>query len=325
MTTQFRVLLTDRAWPDCEVEREILQSVGATIIEAPATDEATLIELAADADAIATCWAQVTRPVIQAAKKCKVVSRLGIGLDNIAVETASELGIPVTYVPDYCVEEVSDHALAFILASARNIGFFHHQTKQGSYNLQAARPMRRLKGMQVGLVGLGRISSMLFTKARALGFEVVAHTPSGNDHGTGCPMVSFPELLESSDFISIHAPLTDETRHLFGLPEFERMKSTAYLVNTSRGGLIDHAALWSALQDNQLAGAALDVFDPEPPDLSEPLFQDERVLITPHAGFVSVESLHDLRRRTAKQIADVLTGQIPEHVVNPHVYENRSN
>lgn len=315
-----RVLLTDRAWPDTLIEREILVAAGAELAEAPATDEATLVALAADADAIATTWARVTDKVVRSARRARVICRVGIGLDNIAVATATELAIPVTNIPDYCTAEVADHALALILACARNVAFFHLRTKRREYSLQAAPPIPRLAGKRLGLVGLGRIGRNLAGKARALGLEVIAHTASGNDHGTGCAMLPLETLLAESDFVSLHVPLVPATKHLLSLRQFETMKRRAYLINTARGGLVDHAALWTALQRNMIAGAALDVFDPEPPDLASPLMQDERVIVTPHAAFVSVESLIELRTRVARQIADVLSGRRPECVVNPEVY-----
>jgi len=321
MADHYRVLVTDRAWPDCGLERDILDEVGGEVIEASSQDEPTLIELVRDVDAIATCWAQVTSAVIRAAPRCRVVARFGIGLDNISVETATELKIPVTYVPDYCVQEVSDHALALLLACARKVAFFNHRARRGLYELQIGPPLRRLAGQVLGLVGLGRIAQALYPKACALGLDVVAFTPSGNDYGTGCRMISFDNLLEQSDFISLHAPLSEQTRHMFGARQFQRMKPSAYLINTSRGPLIDQLELRAALDKSELAGAALDVFDPEPPDLSQPLFQDERVLITPHAGFLSQESLVELRSRTFRQIVQVFQGLQPEHVVNPSVYE----
>ena len=317
---RYRVLLTDRAWPDTTIEREILEPAGAELVEATDTDEATLCRLVADAHAIAANWAPLTEAVVRAARQCRVICRTGIGLDNIAVATATELKIPVTNVPDYCVGEVTDHALALLLACARNIAFFHGRTKQGEYRPQGARLMPRLAGKRLGLVGLGHIGRNLAGKAQGLGIEVIAHTLSGNDYGRGCRMVSLDELLAESDFVSLHAPLTAATRQLLALPQFEKMKRSAYLINTARGGLIDHADLWTALERNLIAGAALDVFDPEPPDLSSPLMQDERVIVTPHAAFVSHESLIELRSRVARQIVEVLAGRRPECVVNPEVY-----
>ena len=308
--------MTDRAWPDAEIERSILGEVDAELIEAPATDEATLIQLAGDVDAIATTWAKVTDKVIRACPRCKVVARLGIGLDNIAVATATELEIPVTNCPDYCVSEVSDHALGLILACARRIGFFHLRTKAGEYKLGAATTMRRLSTQQVGLIGLGHTARELLPKLRALGMSVVANTPSGSDHGTGCQMVSLTELLKTSDYVSLHAPLTPDSHHLINRERLELMKPAAYLINTSRGGLIDAAALWAAIRSGNIAGAALDVFEPEPPNLSDPLYQDERVIVTPHAAFISAESLADLRKQAMNQVVQALRGDWPNNVVN---------
>ena len=316
MTIRFRVLMTDRAWPDTEIESAILRDADAELIEAPSTDEATLIRLAGDVDAIATNWAKVTGEVIRRSPKCRIVARLGIGIDNIDVATATELGIPVTNCPDYCVSEVSDHALGLLLACARRIGFFHWRTKQGEYNLGAATTMRRLSEQTVGLIGLGHIARELVPKLRALGMTILAYTPSGSDHGTGCTMVSLPELLGQSDFISLHAPHAPETHHLINADRLKLMKPTAYLINTSRGGLIDPAALWIALQENRVAGAALDVFEPEPPDLSVPLYRDERVIVTPHAAFVSAESLNALRKQAISQVAQALRGERPNNIVN---------
>lgn len=311
-----RVLITDRPWGNSDVEREVLRPLGAEVIEAPNGDEATLADLARDVDAIATCWAKVSERVIAAATRCRIICRMGIGLDNIAIAAATARGIPVTNVPDYCVEEVTDHALALLLAFARNVGFFHLRSKQGEYNLGAAPRMRRLSGQTLGLFGLGRIGRRVAEKVRGLGLAVIAHTSSGSDHGAGCPMVSFEELLARSDFVSIHAPLTPSTRHVFDAAALARMRPTSVLINTSRGPLIDPDALEASLRENRIGGAGLDVFEPEPPDLSRPLYRDERVIVTPHAAFVSEESLLELRTRVARQILARLSGALPENVVN---------
>jgi len=322
VSAKFRVLITDRAWPDCEVERKELALVDAEVIEAsPGADEQTLINFATGVDAIATCWAPVTKAVIAAAPNCKTIARLGIGLDNIDVKHATSLKIPVTNVPDYCIPEVADHTIALMLARLRNVAFFHHQTKQGIYNLAAAPLPRRLSALTMGVFGFGLTGRAVAQRAGALGMQVIATNSSGNDYGTGTPMVSFPDLLQQSDVISIHAPLTDATQHQFDAPAFAQMKPTAFLINTSRGALIDFSALKSAIQNNGIAGAALDVFDPEPPDLTDPFFKDERIIVTPHAAFISKESLDDLRQQAARQIAEILAGKKTTNVVNPSVYE----
>jgi D-3-phosphoglycerate dehydrogenase len=311
-----RVLITDRPWGNSDLERAILGPAGCEVLEAPDGEERTLMSLAADVDAIATCWAAVTDKVIDAAHHCRIVARLGIGLDNIDIPAATARGMIVTNVPDYCVEEVADHALGLLLACARHIAFFHLRTKRGEYNLRAGADMHRLSAQTLGLIGMGRIARNLAPKARALGLTVIAHSRSGKSSGTGCVMVSLNELLSRSDFISLHVPLTNDTQHLIDEAALALMKPTACLINTSRGGLVDHAALGNALQHGRLGGAALDVFDPEPPALAQPLFQDERVIVTPHTAFVSAESVRELRERVARQILDVLEGRRPEHVVN---------
>ncbi|MCH9652449.1 MAG: C-terminal binding protein [Planctomycetes bacterium] len=322
MSAKFRVLITDRAWPDCEVEQKELALVDAEVIEAPpGADEQTLIQFATGVDAIATCWAPVTKAVIAAAPDCKTVARLGIGLDNIDVEYATSLKIPVTNVPDYCIPEVADHTIALMLARLRNVAFFHLQTKQGIYELASAPLPRRLSALTMGVFGFGLTGQAVAQRARAFGMNVIATNTSGNDYGTGTTMVPFHELIQQSDVISIHAPLTDATLHQFDTNAFSQMKPTAFLINTSRGALIDFAALKTAIENNTIAGAALDVFDPEPPDLNDPFFKDERVILTPHAAFISKESLDELRQQAAHQIAEILVGKQTTNVVNPAVFE----
>jgi len=318
---RFNVLLTDYAWPDTEIERRILEENDARLIVAEATDADSLARLAGEhaVDAIMTNWAQVPAEVIAASKKCRIVSRLGIGLDNIDVAHCTAEKIPVTNVPDYCVIEVAEHALASLLAMARKIAFYHRETKQGRYDLQAGPKMRRLEGQTLGIVGLGNIGRRLAVKAQALDMNVLGTSRSGKNVPAGVEVVELNALLERSDYVSLHVPLVDETKHLIGEAELERMKPTAYLINTARGGVVDHAALAKALEEGQIAGAALDVQDPEPPNLSEPPYNDPRVIVTPHAAFVSEESLENLRTRTALQVAHWLHGQAPENVVNPEV------
>ena len=318
---KFRVLLTDYAWPDLDIERSILSEADAELIVAEATEPAALEDLAQSADAIMTNWAKVPESVIAASPNCKIISRLGIGLDNIDVSAATARDIPVTNVPDYCLTEVAEHTLALVLGLGRNIGFYHYESKKGRYQLQAGPQLRRLEGQTIGLVGLGNIGSKVAEKAKALGFQVIFNTRTRRDGETIAQWCTLDELLERSDYVSLHLPVTPESRRLLGRAQLAKMKPTAYLINTARGGLVDHAALAEALSAGRLAGAALDVQDPEPPDLSQPPYSDPRVIVTPHAAFVSTESLENLRSRTARQVADRLLGKRPENVVNPEVLE----
>lgn len=313
---EFKVLITDYAWPDVSIERNVLEAIDAELVVADQSDVESLIALASDVDAIMTNWAQTPAKVIGASGKCRIVSRLGIGLDNIDVDYCTANGIPVTNVPDYCVIEVAEHALAQMLSLARKIAFYHYETQNGRYELQSGPTLRRIEGQTLGIYGFGNIGRYLARKAMGLGLKVVAYSRSRKGPMDGVDFVEFDELLARSDYVSINAPLTDETRNAFGSDAFRKMKSTAYLINTARGGLVDHAALAEALADHQIAGAALDVQVPEPPDLSLAPYNDPRVLVSPHAAFVSLESLENLRSRAATQVATRLTGGLPENVVN---------
>lgn len=311
-----RVLITDYAWPDLQVERALLDRAGIDLIEAEETEPAALAEAARDVDGLMTCWVNVPAEVIDAASRCRVIARLGIGLDNIDVAVATQRGIVVTNVPDYCLDEVAEHALGLLLALARNIGYFNQQTKSGVYDLVAAPPMRRVAGRKLGIVGFGRIGRTLADRARGLGLDVLVTSRTRQD-AERVRWCSLDELLAESDYVSLHLPLTDETRHLIGARELALMKPTALLINTARGGLVDHQALAEALAANRLAGAGLDVQEPEPPDLSQPPYNDPRVIVTPHAAFLSEESLAELRRRATASVIDVLCGRRPANVVNP--------
>lgn len=312
----FKVLLTDYAWADLEIEKQILREIDAELVVAEKADVASLAALAKDCDAIMTNWAKTPQEVIAAAPKCKIVSRLGIGLDNIDVAYCSAHGIPVTNVPDYCLIEVAEHALAQLLALSRKIAFYHHETKQGRYQLQSGTTLRRIEGQTLGIVGLGNIGRVLAKKALGIGLKVIATSRSQKNPMPGVEFVSLDDLLARSDYVSLHIPATAETKKSFGAAQFAQMKPTAFLINTARGVLIDNDALLAALNAGQLAGAALDVQDPEPPDLNQPLYQHPQVYVAPHAAFVSVESLENLRSRVARQVADRLTGKTPENIVN---------
>jgi D-3-phosphoglycerate dehydrogenase / 2-oxoglutarate reductase len=316
---KYKVLLTDYAWPDLEIEQALLSLYDAEIVVAPATDEATLVSLAPEADAIMTNWVDVRTPVIDAAAKCKIISRLGIGLDCIDVQRATERGIPVTNVPDYCLIEVAEHTLALLMALARKLHIFQTDARAGRYDLSAGFPLRRIEGRTLGLIGFGHTGRLVAAKAAALGLNVLATSRTPHEPVPGVKQVELDELLRTSDFVSLHVPLTDSTRRLIDAAALAKMKPTAFLINTSRGGVIDSAALADALAADRLAGAALDVHDPEPPDLSQPPYTEPRVLVTPHAAFYSEESVAELRRRAAHQVGTRLAGGVPENVINPGV------
>jgi len=321
--TGYRVLVTDFVWPSTEPEREVLAQIGAEIVEAPDPSEDTLASLAADADAIMTCFAQVTARVVRAARKCIVISRYGVGVDNIAVDTATGEGIAVTYVPDYCVDEVSDHVMALLLTWNRQVGFYDTAAKEGRWEgTRSPVPLVRLRGRTMGIVGLGRIGRAVAAKAEAFGLEVLAHDPylsPDSPNPSGVTLVDFPTLLARADYISLHTPLNDETRDLLGPEALDLMKPTAFIINCARGPIIDEKALYAALRDGKIGGAGLDVMEQAAPPADHPLFQLDNVLVTPHVAFFSQQSVRELEVRTAQATVDVLQGRMPQFLVNPAV------
>jgi D-3-phosphoglycerate dehydrogenase len=318
---KFKALITDYAWPDVEIERRVLAAGDCELIvaEKNQTDAESLAKLAAPCDAILTNWAKVPGSVIAAAPKCRIVSRLGIGLDNIDVEHCTKHKIVVTNVPDYCLIEVAEHTLALLYALARKVAFYHWETKSGRYNLQAGPKLRRMEGQTLGLIGFGAIGQVVAAKAIGLGMRVVAYSRSRSGSMPGVEFRDLPDLLRESDYVSLHIPATPQTKHLIGAEQLALMKPTAYLINTARGAVVDEAALAAALEKGRIAGAGLDVQQKEPCDLTQPPFNDPRVIVTPHAAFVSEESLANLRERTAQQVVDRLHGRVPPNVVNPSV------
>lgn len=314
--SKFKVLLTDYAWPDVRIEREVLATVDAELIVAESTEPSHLAQLAAGVDAIMACWAPTTAEVIAAATNCRIVARMGIGLDNIDVDYCTSNGIPVTNVPDYCVVEVAEHTLGLIFSLARKTAFYHHATKLGRYDALEGGSSRRIEGLTLGVVGLGRIGSLVAHKAQLLGMQVIGSRRRAPSEQDEVPTCALDELLAASDIVSLHLPLNDETWQLMSADRLAAMRPESLLINTSRGGLVDHAALAEALMTGPLAGAALDVQEPEPPPLDQPPFNDPRVIVTPHTGFVSEDSVLELRRRAAEQVATALRGEVPENVVN---------
>ncbi|MYF98712.1 C-terminal binding protein [Candidatus Poribacteria bacterium] len=324
MSNNYTILITDYAWSSIEPERQILSETRADVIVADSGDEDELISLAPNVDGILTCWKPVRECVISTASKCQIIARYGIGLDNIDVPSATENGIIVTNVPAYCVDEVTDHAMALLLACARKIPLFNSAVKSNIWDPNIGCRMYRLRNKILGIVGFGHIGKAIIPKAIALGMKVKVYSPRTTQEligQHGAEKVSFDELLTTSDFITIHAPLTSETQHMFGDEEFRAMKSTAFLINTSRGGIVDTLALTAALQNGEIAGAGLDVLETEPPHQDETILQLDNVIITPHAAFISEESIIELQETAAKCVAQVLSGYIPESVVNPTVLD----
>jgi D-3-phosphoglycerate dehydrogenase len=319
---EFSILITDIAWPDISVEKGILERIGAKLILSADGSETDLLRHAPLADAILTNWKQVPESVVRAAPKLQVISRYGIGVDNIPVRLATELGILVTNVPTYCLDEVSEHTLAMIFALRRKLCWYNSQVHSGEWQPLSGQPLNRLKGQTLGIVGFGKIGQTLCRKALGLGLSVIVYDPLlsiEKIQAAGARKVEFNELLSVADIISLHAPLNPATENMIDERALTLMKSSVLLVNTGRGGLIDHNALAKALKEKRLAGAGLDVFDREPAPMDHMLMQLPNVIITPHIAFYSEESLQDLLVQTAENTADVLTGRRPGAVVNEEV------
>jgi D-3-phosphoglycerate dehydrogenase len=324
MTMAFHVLVTDYAWPSLDIERRILGEASAELIVAGSGEEDELIRLAPRADAILTTWKRVSAAVIDAAPQCRHIARYGIGIDNIDVAHATRLGIPVTNVPAYCVEEVTDHVLALLYALARRIVRFDRAIRSGQYPGVPFFGIPRIAGLTLGIVGYGNIGRMLGRKARALGMHVAVSDPAVPSLPPGEGRVlGLDALLAESDAVSVHAPLLPATRNLIGDAAVANMKPGAFLINTSRGGLVDPAAVLRGLESGRLGGAALDVYPQEPPDTSHPLFQHPHFIATPHVAFYSEASVRDLQATCAGQVRDALQGKLPPHVVNPDFAKNK--
>jgi len=293
---------------------------------APDGEEATLIELARDADAIMTCFAQVTENVVRAAERCVVIGRFGVGVDNIAVNTATELGIAVTYVPDYCVDEVSDHVMALLHAWNRRIALFDRSVKEHGWGSQPlTMRMMRLRGKTIGIVGFGRIGQAVAAKARAFGLNILAAdpvVPAETVEDMGGRLVDLPALLAESDFVSLHTPLTEATRNLIDREELAMMKPDAFLINAARGPLVNEVALYEALTGNIIAGAGLDVMVDNTPSQDHPLLSLDNIIITPHVAFFSQESTLELEQRAAAEVVSVIHGRMPDNLVNSDVLDH---
>jgi D-3-phosphoglycerate dehydrogenase len=315
-----KVLLTDFTWEAPVVEREVYGAAGHELIVAPDKDEASLCGVAAGCAAIATCYAKVTAAVMEAAGPgLKHVARYGVGVDNIDIEAATARGILVTNVPDYCIDEVSDQALAMTLDLARRTTALDRTMRAGKWAPQAAGPIYRLRGRTFGIIGLGRIGRASAAKATAFGLRVIAYDPYLTPEEVvqrGARPVNLTTLLAEADFISLHAPLTEATHHIINARTLAQLKPTAYLINTARGPLVDNDALVVALQAGQLAGAGLDVQEGEPLPTDHLLFDLPNVLLAPHVAFYSEESLVDLQRRCAEEVVRVLAGQRPRNPIN---------
>jgi len=316
-----KIVITDHRFPDVEQERRAVEAAGGTLVVGEAADEEQVTALCRDADGVLTVRAPITQRVIAAMERCRVIVRYGIGLDTVDIPAATERGIMVANVPDYCLDEVSDHALALLLMLARQMIPAMSLAREERWGIPKMPPVQRLRGQTCGLVGCGRIGSLLARKVSALGMSVIIHDPylsESRAREMGAERVTFDELLARADFISLHAPLTSETRHLFGAAAFAKMKRTAFIINTARGGLIDETALLIALGGGQISGAGLDVLESETSvtPLRSALVNHPKIVVTAHTAWLSEQAREALQLRAIEQALACLRGETPYGLVN---------
>jgi len=316
---------------------ELLRQAGINVdfVKIHCDTEDEIISAAHDADAVicVATYQRLTRKVMEGLDKCKLIVSIGIGFDYLDVEAATERGILTANVPDFCLEEVSDHAMALMLACTRQIVRLNKTVKEGGWKRESDPDiqqniwptMSRLRGQVLGLIGFGRIARALVPKARGFGMRIIVFDPYADAElaaSLSVEQVDLDRLLAEADVVSIHTPLTPETSRMLGLEEFRKMKPTAYLINTARGSVIDQRALSTALDDGFLAGAALDVSDPEPISPDDPLLRMDNVIVTAHSAGISPSSLGELMRRPAEEIARFFRGEWPVGLIDARAKVN---
>ena len=323
--TKFKVYVSDYDYPDLSIEQTVLAPIDAEVIGLQCRTGEGLAEQASDADAILQQYARISRETIARLTRCKAICRYGIGVDIVDLEAAHERGIIVTNVPDYCLDEVADHAIALAFSLLRRLPQYAAATRAGRWHWSAGGgPIRRFRGMTCGLIGFGRIGQNMVHKLAALGFSRIAYDPyvsASYMRSFGVRKVELDQLLAEAALIQVLCPYTPETHHLIDLAALARMRPDAVLVNCTRGKIVDNQALFEALAAGRLAGAALDDLEEEPAKLehwtpeSNPLLQLDNCIVTPHVAYVSDESLAECRRVAAENARAVLLGQKPPNPV----------
>ncbi len=313
------VAVADTIFPNLDPVKQELLRIDAELKFAVQPTPEAILAVAREADGLFVTYGQITADIIGELENCKVIGRFGIGTDNIDIPAATKRGIVVTYAPVYCLEEVSDHTMAMLMALARKIPFASNLVRAGRWEMPAVVPIHRLRGQTLGLVGFGNIPQSVAPKAQAFGISVIASDPFVSPEiaaKLNVELVSFDALLERSDYVSLHAPLTPKTEKLLGADAFKKMKPSAFLINTARGPLVDVDALAKGLDAGEIAGAALDVLPVEPPPEDLALLGRDNVIITPHTAFYSEEALLNLQTTVAKDVVAVLGGKTPAFPVN---------
>ena len=315
----YQVVITDCDHGSIQEEQEEFDQIGAELILAQVQKEEDLIRVCEEADGLLNQYALLTRRVLENLPRCKVVARYGVGVDSVDLRAATDLGIVVANVPDYCMDEVANQTISMLLTLIRKTAFFNQKIKSGQWDFHLGTPIYRTRGKTLGLIGCGKIGLEVSKKISGFGVKVIAFDPYLEKVHEGIELTDLDTVLKESDFISVHCPLNESTRHLIGEKEFQKMAKKPLFINTSRGPIIDEIALIQALEEGRISGAGLDVLEKEPPDLQNPLLKMENVILSPHVSFYSVESISELKRRTAENVSSVLLGKWPKSVVNREV------
>jgi D-3-phosphoglycerate dehydrogenase len=314
----YRIVVTDHDFPDLSIESAALDGADVELRGEYARTPSEVIDVAQDADALLVQYAEITREVFEALPDLQAVGRYGIGVDSIDLEAATDHGVQVVNVPDYCIEEVPTHALALLLACIRKIPSYDRAIRGGEWDWTGGKPIHRFTGSTLGLVGFGKLPQRLLELVAGFDLDVLVYDPyvdAANVEAAGAEKVTFDDLLARCKYVSIHAPLTEETRHLFDESAFEAMREDAILVNTARGPLVDIDALVDAVEAGEIAGAGLDVLPEEPPDPTPPI-DHEAIVYTPHVAWYSTESMETMRRTVTEDLLGILQGDTPLNPVN---------
>ena len=316
-----KVVLTDYVWESLDVEQKTLEGV-ASLVALETKTPAEFLPEAADCDALLNTYAgPITAEVMARMPKCRIIARYGIGVDTIDLDAATAAGIIVTNNPTYCIEEVAEHTMALLLACTRKVAFYDRLVRNGRWEVPPGKPLFRLVGQTLGLVGFGNIARAVAARAAAFGMRVLYCDPFVRQEQFPAPgeKTELFAMLGESDFVSVHPPLVPETRGMMNDAALARMKPTAFLINCARGPIVDTQALVRALDAGRIAGCALDTTDPEPLPDPHPLRGRENALITPHAAWYSEQAMVGLQAGAPSEVRRVLTGEWPVNVVNPAV------
>lgn len=318
----FKVVITDREFETIRPELDVLQRIDAEVVDLRSKDPDAVMEATRDADGVIMQYANLDRRVIENMRRCRVISKYAIGMDLVDIVAATEKGICVANVPEYCTEEVSSFTMAMILGMSRKIPQMASMVRSGVWNCRLVSPVHSLRECVVGIAGFGKIARDLMEKLAPFGSQVLVYDPlveAGIIEQCGGKKVELDDLLRRADVVSIHVPLLATTRHMFGMEQFRLMKKSAFLINLGRGPLINEPELIAALQEKLIAGAALDVTDPEPISPDNPLLKMDNVVITPHAGYNTEESQFRLQTFAAESVVEALSGNYPKRLYNKEI------